>query len=157
MHKKVTRPYGEHAQPYLAGFDATSNLLAGKNIEIPTRGTHAHSWVQDFPSELEAFRVFAHAFPDQSILLVDTYDTLRSGVPNAIQVGLELKAQGKQLAGIRLDSGDLAYLSKKARQMLDEAGLTETPIVASSDLDETTIFNLKAQGACIDSGELVQN
>ena len=136
---------------YIAGFDATSNLYAGKRFGIPTRGTHSHSWVQDFPSELEAFRAFAHAFPDQSVLLVDTYDTLRSGVPNAIQVGLELKAKGKRLVGIRLDSGDLAYLSKKARQMLDEAGLTDTSIVASSDLDETTILNLKAQKAKIDS------
>lgn len=136
---------------YIGGFDATSNTFAGQKFGIPTLGTHAHSWVQDFPSELEAFRAFAAAFPDQAILLVDTYDTLKSGIPHAIQVGLELKKQGKKLAGIRLDSGDLAYLSKQARKMLDEAGLTETRIVASSDLDEFTILNLKAQGAKIDS------
>jgi nicotinate phosphoribosyltransferase len=136
---------------YIAGFDATSNTLAGQMFGIPVRGTHAHSWVQDFESELEAFRAYAAAFPDQTVLLVDTYDTLRSGLPHAIQVGLELKAQGKTLAGIRLDSGDLAYLSKQARKLLDEAGLTETKIVASSDLDEFTILNLKAQGAKIDA------
>ncbi|MEW9033993.1 MAG: nicotinate phosphoribosyltransferase, partial [Planifilum fimeticola] len=136
---------------YIAGFDATSNVRAGQLFGIPTRGTHSHSWVQDFDSELEAFRAFVRSFPDQAILLVDTYDTLKSGLPHAIQVGLELKRKGKRLAGIRLDSGDLAYLSKRARQMLDEAGLTDTLIVASSDLDETTILNLKAQGARIDS------
>lgn len=135
---------------YIAGFDATSNLAAGKRFGIPTSGTHAHSWVQDFGDELEAFRAFVKAFPDNSILLVDTYDTLKSGLPHAIQVGLELKQQGKQLAGIRLDSGDLAYLSKQARKMLDQAGLTQTKIIASSDLDEETILNLKTQGAKID-------
>lgn len=136
---------------YIAGFHATSNLLAGKIFGIPTSGTHAHAWVQDFPSELDAFRAYANAFPDKTVLLVDTYDTLRSGVPNAIKVGLEMKARGEKLLGIRLDSGDLAYLSKKARKMLDEAGLHDTAIVASSDLDENTILNLKAQGAKIDS------
>lgn len=135
---------------YIAGFDATSNLYAGHLFDIPTSGTHAHSWVQDFDSELTAFQAFAQAFPDQSVLLVDTYDTLQSGVPNAIQVGLELKKQGKNLLGIRLDSGDLAYLSKRARIMLDQAGLTETKIIASSDLDEATILHLKSQGAKID-------
>jgi nicotinate phosphoribosyltransferase len=135
---------------YLAGFDATSNMLAGQLFSIPTSGTHAHAWVQDFPCELEAFRAYAHAFPDSSVLLVDTYDTLKSGVPNAIQVGKELKAKGHQLVGIRLDSGDLAFLSKQARTMLDQAGLTETKIIASSDLDEETILNLKQQGAQID-------
>ncbi|GGE07623.1 nicotinate phosphoribosyltransferase [Marinithermofilum abyssi] len=136
---------------YIGGFDATSNLKAGQMFGIPTRGTHSHAWVQDFDTELEAFRVFARAFPNQSVLLVDTYDTLRSGVPHAIQVGLELKEKGYKLAGIRLDSGDLAYLSKKARQMLDDAGLTDTQIVASSDLDETTLLNLKSQGARVDA------
>jgi nicotinate phosphoribosyltransferase len=136
---------------YIAGFDATSNTLAGRLFGIPTRGTHAHSWVQHFGDELEAFRAYARAFPDETVLLVDTYDTLHSGLPHAIQVGLELQRQGKKLAGIRLDSGDLAYLSKQARRMLDEAGLTETRIIASSDLDEFTILNLKAQGAKIDA------
>lgn len=136
---------------FIGGFDATSNALAGQMFGIPIQGTHAHSWVQDFDSELEAFRAYAAAFPDSAVLLVDTYDTLRSGIPHAIQVGLELKKQGKTLAGIRLDSGDLAYLSKQARKMLDEAGLVETKIIASSDLDEFTILNLKSQGAKIDS------
>lgn len=136
---------------YIAGFDSTSNTLAGKKFGMPTSGTHAHAWIQDFSSELDAFRAYAKAFPDQCVLLVDTYDTLKSGMPNAIKVGLELKEQGKTLKGIRIDSGDLAYLSKQARQMLDEAGLTETKIVASSDLDEFTILNLKSQNARIDS------
>ncbi|MFC7443250.1 nicotinate phosphoribosyltransferase [Laceyella putida] len=136
---------------YLAGFDATSNTLAGQRFGIPSRGTHAHAWVQDFASELEAFRAYAAAFPDATTLLVDTYDTLKSGLPHAIKVGLELKRQGHTLAGIRLDSGDLAYLSKQARMMLDKAGLTDTKITASSDLDEFTILNLKAQGAKIDA------
>ena len=135
---------------YIAGFDATSNMVAGQRFGIPTSGTHAHSWAQDFGNELEAFRAFVRAFPDKSILLVDTYDTLKSGLPHAIQVGLELKKEGKQLTGIRLDSGDLAYLSKQARKMLDQAGLTETKIIASSDLDEATILHLKTQGAKID-------
>lgn len=136
---------------YLAGFDGTSNLQAGERFGIPVSGTHSHAWVQDFDSELEAFRAFVKAYPDDSVLLVDTYDTLRSGVPHAIQVGLELKEQGHRLAGIRLDSGDLAYLSKEARRMLDEAGLTDTRIVASSDLDEDTLLNLKSQGAQVDA------
>ncbi|MFC4076217.1 nicotinate phosphoribosyltransferase [Salinithrix halophila] len=136
---------------YLAGFDATSNLKAGDLFDIPTRGTHSHAWVQDFDSELESFRAFAHAFPDSCVLLVDTYDTLKSGVPHAIRVGHELRERGHDLAGIRLDSGDLAYLSKEARRMLDEAGLSRTQIVASSDLDETTIQSLKNQGARIDA------
>ncbi|SHF16777.1 nicotinate phosphoribosyltransferase [Seinonella peptonophila] len=135
---------------YIGGFDATSNLLAGKQFGIPTSGTHSHAWVQDFHSELEAFRAYAKAFPDSCTLLVDTYDTLRSGVPNAIKVAKELQAIGKNLSGIRLDSGDLAYFSKQSRQMLDQAGLTQTKIIASSDLDENTILNLKAQGAQID-------
>ncbi|OYD06179.1 nicotinate phosphoribosyltransferase [Paludifilum halophilum] len=136
---------------YLAGFDATSNLRAGQMFGIPVQGTHSHAWVQDFDTEVEAFRAYARAFPDSSVLLVDTYDTLKSGVPHAIQVGRELKEKGYRLAGIRLDSGDLAYLSKEARRMLDEAGLTQTRIIASSDLDETTLLNLKSQGAKVDA------
>lgn len=134
---------------YIAGFGATSNLLAGKYFGIPTKGTHAHSWVQSFESEEDSFRKFAEAMPDQSTLLVDTYDTLKSGIPNAIKIGLELKEKGKSLRGIRLDSGDLAYLSIQARKMLDEAGLTDTVIVASNDLDEDVISELKSQGATI--------
>ncbi|RNB84454.1 nicotinate phosphoribosyltransferase [Brevibacillus fluminis] len=136
---------------YLAGFDATSNMKAGMMFGIPTKGTHAHSWVQDHASEEEAFRRFAEALPNQVTLLVDTYDTLKSGIPNAIKVGLELQKKGITVKGIRIDSGDLAYLSIHARQMLDDAGLKHVQIVASNDLDENLILNLKAQGARIDS------
>lgn len=135
----------------IGGFHATSNMLAGKLFGIPTKGTHAHAFVQDANSELEAFEAYARALPDHVTLLVDTYDTLKSGVPNAIQVGLALKEQGKTLRGIRLDSGDLAYLSQEARKMLDAAGLQEVQIVASNDLDEYTIQSLRAQGARIDT------
>lgn len=136
---------------YIAGFDATSNMRAGMLFGIPTKGTHAHAWVQDHASEQEAFDRYAAALPDQVTLLVDTYDTLRSGVPHAIETARRLQAQGKRLQGIRLDSGDLAYLSIRARAMLDEAGFPDARIVASNDLDENIIFNLKAQGARIDS------
>lgn len=136
---------------YLAGFDATSNMLAGKMFGIPTKGTHAHSWVQSFESEEEAFERFAEALPGQVTLLVDTYDTLKSGVPHAIAVGKRLEEHGIQLSAVRLDSGDLAYLSSKTREMLDNAGLPEVKIVASNDLDEHTIMNLKVQGARVDS------
>ena len=135
---------------YVGGIEGTSNVLAGQIYGIPIRGTHAHSWVESFPSELEAFRAYARVYPDSCVLLVDTYDTLRSGVPNAIRVGKELQEKGHRLQGIRLDSGDLAYLSKEARKMLDEAGLEDTVIVASSDLDEWLIESLKRQGAKID-------
>ncbi|QKG83663.1 nicotinate phosphoribosyltransferase [Kroppenstedtia pulmonis] len=136
---------------YLAGFNSTSNMNAGKQFNIPVAGTHSHAWVQDFDTELEAFRAYARAFPASTVLLVDTYDTLKSGIPHAIQVGHELAEQGYNLAGIRLDSGDLAYISKAARKMLDEAGLHSTKIIASSDLDENTLLNLKSQGAQIDA------
>ncbi|TDF98121.1 nicotinate phosphoribosyltransferase [Paenibacillus piri] len=136
---------------YLAGFDATSNMRAGMLFGIPSKGTHAHSWVQDHDSEEESFYRFAAALPDQVTLLVDTYDTLRSGVPHAIRVAQSMEREGKRMGGIRLDSGDLAYLSKTARTMLDEAGLNYIKIVASNDLDENIMFNLKAQGAQIDS------
>lgn len=135
----------------ISGFHATSNMLAGKMFGIQTKGTHAHAFVQDAPSEYEAFEAFAKALPDHVTLLVDTYDTLKSGVPNAIKIGKMLDAQGKKLRGIRLDSGDLAYLSKEARWMLDEAGLSDVKIVASNDLDENLIESLKAQGAAIDT------
>ncbi|WP_232697257.1 nicotinate phosphoribosyltransferase [Brevibacillus daliensis] len=136
---------------YLAGFDATSNMMAGMLFDIPTRGTHAHAWVQDHPSEEEAFQRFADALPNNVVLLVDTYDTLKSGIPNAIKVGERLRANGKKLKGIRLDSGDIAYLSRKARAMLDAAGFEDASIFASNDLDENVIFNLKMQGAQVDS------
>jgi len=142
--------YGARAA-IIGGCVGTSNVLTGLMYDIPARGTHAHSWVMSFPTELDAFRAYAESFPENALLLVDTYDTLRSGVPNAITVFKELKAKGYKPAGIRLDSGDLAYLSKKARQMLDDAGLQEAKIFASNDLDEKSIWDLKAQGAKIDT------
>ncbi|WP_456057547.1 nicotinate phosphoribosyltransferase [Alicyclobacillus dauci] len=135
----------------IGGCVSTSNLMAAESYHLPVAGTQGHSWIQSFPSELEAFEAYASAFPDDTVLLVDTYDVLRSGVPNAIRVGLRLKEEGHTLKGIRIDSGDLAYLSKRARKMLDAAGLTETKIIASSDLDEYTIRDLVTQGAEIDS------
>nr|PZN41487.1 MAG: nicotinate phosphoribosyltransferase [Bacillota bacterium] len=138
--------YGARAS-IIAGCEATSNLLAGKLFQIPVVGTHAHAWVQFFESEVEAFRAWARAFPASVLFLVDTYDTLRSGLPNALKVAREVEAAGGKFLGIRLDSGDLAYLSKVARKMLDEAGYPDALIVASSDLDEYLIRDLKAQGA----------
>ena len=135
---------------YLAGFHATSNMLAGE-IRHPDKGTHAHSWVQTFRSEQEAFDIFAEVMPDQVTPLVDTFDTLKSGIPHAIVTAKKLEAQGKRMNAIRLDSGDLAYLSIQARKMLDEAGLHYVGIVASNDLDEGTILDLKAQGAKVDT------
>ncbi|MDF2671232.1 MAG: nicotinate phosphoribosyltransferase, partial [Paenibacillus sp.] len=135
---------------FIAGFHATSNMRAGMLFGIPTQGTHAHSWVQGHDTEEEAFTQYAEALPDQVTLLVDTYDTLTSGVPNAIKTARLLERMGKKLNAIRLDSGDLAYLSQVARQMLDEAGLPDVLIVASNDLDENIILNLKSQGARID-------
>ena len=134
---------------YLAGFDATSNVRAGEIFHIPVSGTHAHSMVQAYKDEYIAFHKYA-SFHRNCVFLVDTYDTLRLGVPNAIKVAKELGDQ-INFAAIRLDSGDLAYLSKEARKQLDDAGFTNTKIFASSDLDEYTILNLKAQGAQIDS------
>lgn len=141
--------YGARAA-IIGGCSSTSNVLTGQMFGIPVSGTHAHSWVMSFPDELSAFRAYADAFPDNCLLLVDTYDTLRSGIPNAITVFRELREKGYKPIGIRLDSGDLAYLSKKARQMLDEAGFPDAIIVASGDLDEEIIWNLKAEGAAID-------
>ena len=134
---------------YLAGFEATSNVRAGKMFGIPVAGTHAHSMVQAYKDEYTAFRKYAETHKD-CVFLVDTYDTLRLGVPNAIKVAKEL-GDKINFVGIRLDSGDLAYLSKEARKLLDEAGFKNAKIFASSDLDEYTIINLKAQGAKIDS------
>ena len=137
---------------FIGGAQATSNILAGKLFNIPVRGTVAHSWVESFPSELEAFRAYCRVYPKDCLLLVDTYDTLKSGVPNVIKIGNELKAQGKgDLKGIRLDSGNLAYLSKEARKMLDREGFKEAKIFASSDLDEWIIESIKKQGGRIDS------
>ena len=142
--------YGARAA-MIGGCVGTSNVYAGKLFHVPVSGTMAHSWVMNFPSEVEAFRAYAECFPDNCLLLVDTYDTLRSGVPNAITVFRELREKGYEPKGIRLDSGDLAYLSKKAREMLDEAGFENTIICASGDLDETLIRSLKEQGARIDT------
>lgn len=140
--------YGARAA-IIGGCNATSNVLTGQMFNIPVSGTHGHSWVMSFPSELDAFRAYARVFPDNCMLLVDTYDTLRNGLPNAIRVFDELRAEGHEPVGIRLDSGDLAYLSKQARAMLDEAGYPNAKICASSDLDEFVIRDLKMQGACI--------
>lgn len=142
--------YGARAA-IIGGCNSTSNVLAGQMFDIPISGTHAHSWVMSFPTEYEAFKAYADAYPDATLLLVDTYDTLRSGIPNAIKVFNEMKAKGKKPLGIRLDSGDLAYLTKKARKMLDEAGFTDAIICASGDLDEKLIQSLKLQGAKINS------
>jgi len=134
----------------IGGAAATSNVFAGRAFDLSVSGTQAHAWIQSFDDELTAFRTFAGFYPDDCILLVDTYDTLSIGLPNAITVARELQKKGKQLAGIRLDSGDLAYLSKKARQMLDEAGLQEVKILASNQLDEYVIRSLLQQEAPID-------
>ncbi|MCU9615060.1 nicotinate phosphoribosyltransferase [Caldibacillus lycopersici] len=134
---------------YIGGFSSTSNVRAGKLFGIPVSGTHAHAMVQAYHDEYTAFHKYARRHKD-CVFLVDTYDTLRSGIPNAIRVAKELGDQ-INFIGIRLDSGDLAYLSKKAREMLDEAGFPNAKIIASNDLDEHTIMNVKAQGAKIDS------
>ena len=142
--------YGSRAS-VIGGCNSTSNVLAGQIFDIPVSGTHAHSWVMSFPTEYEAFKAYADTYPDATLLLVDTYDTLKSGIPNAIKVFDELKAKGKKPLGIRIDSGDLAYLTKKARQMLDNAGYPDAIICASGDLDEKLIQSLKLQGAKINS------
>ena len=144
--------YGARAA-MIGGCVGTSNVLAGQMFDVPVMGTHAHSWIMSFPDEYTAFKTYAEMYPDNCTLLVDTYDTLKSGVPNAIRVFQEFKGAGKPLIkyGIRLDSGDLAYLSKEARKMLDEAGFPEATICASNDLDEFLLHDLKMQGAAIDS------
>ena len=144
--------YGARAA-MIAGCIGTSNVLAGQMFDVPVKGTHAHSWIMSFPDELTAFRTYARLYPTACILLVDTYDTLKSGVPHAIQVFQEMRDAGIPLTfyGIRLDSGDLAYLSKKAKKMLDAAGFPDAVISASNDLDENLISSLKLQGAAINS------
>lgn len=142
--------YGARAA-VIGGCGSTSNVLAGKMFDIPVSGTHAHSWVMNFPTEYEAFKAYAKTYPNAVLLLVDTYDTLKSGIPNAIKVFKEVKEAGGKPLGIRLDSGDLAYLTKKARQMLDEAGFPDAIICASGDLDEKLVQSLKVQGAKINS------
>lgn len=143
---------------YIAGVNGTACAQAGKQYGIPVLGTMAHSFVQSFDTELEAFKAYAESFPNACTLLVDTYNTLESGIPNAIKAYEEvLKPMGKKLAGIRIDSGDLAYLSKKARKMLDDAGLSDTKIVVSNSLDENVINSLILQGAPIDSFGVGEN
>ena len=144
--------YGARAA-MIAGCIGTSNVLCGQMFDVPVKGTHAHSWIMSFPDELTAFRTYARLYPTACILLVDTYDTLNSGIPHAIQVFKEMRAEGIPLTfyGIRMDSGDLAYLSKEAKKMLDAEGFTDAVISASNDLDETLITSLKNQGATINS------
>ena len=134
----------------VGGCASTSNVLAGKLFGIPVSGTHAHSWVMSFPDELSAFRAYAQAFPNNCVLLVDTYD-VEQGIKNAITVGLEMRERGERLTGIRIDSGDLAWLAKMARRMLDEAGLDDCGIVLSNDLDEYTINSIRSEGAQVAS------
>lgn len=144
--------YGARAA-VIGGCIGTSNVLCGQLFDVPVKGTHAHSWIMSFPDEYTAFKTYADMYPSACILLVDTYDTLKSGIPNAIRVFSEMREAGIPLTyyGIRLDSGDLAYLSKKARKMLDDAGFTDAVISASNDLDEFLIQSLKDQGATITS------
>lgn len=142
--------YGARAA-IIAGCASTSNVLAGKMFDVPVSGTHAHSWVMSFPSELDAFRAYADIYPDKCLLLCDTYDTLGSGVPNAITIFKELRAKGYEPIGIRLDSGDLAYLSREARKMLDDAGFPNAKICASGDIDENVLQSLATQNAAIDT------
>lgn len=134
----------------VGGCASTSNVLAGKKFGIAVSGTQAHSWVMAYESELDAFRAYAELYPNNCILIVDTYDTLKSGVPNAIIVGKELQAKGKKLIGVRIDSGDLAYFSKQTRKMLDDAGLKDTKIIASNDVDEYVIEEVKFQNGAVD-------
>ncbi len=144
--------YGARAA-VIGGCKGTSNVLAGQMFDIPVLGTHAHSWIMSFPDEYSAFKAYADLYPNACILLVDTYDTLKSGMPNAIRVFKEMRQAGVPLTyyGIRMDSGDLAYLSKKVRRMLDDAGFPDAVISASNDLDEYLIESLKLQGATITS------
>jgi nicotinate phosphoribosyltransferase len=131
---------------YVGGCAATSNVLAGKLFGIPVKGTHAHSWVMSFDSELEAFETYADVMPDNALLLVDTYDTIE-GVKHAIEIGHRLRERGHELLGIRLDSGDLTRLSIEARGLLDAAGFPNAVVAASNDLDEHAIEELKREGA----------
>jgi nicotinate phosphoribosyltransferase len=135
---------------FVGGIASTSNVLLAFEENVPVGGTVAHSWIQSFDSELESFRAYARMHPDDSVLLLDTYDTLKQGLPNAVIVGKELEAQGHHLKGVRLDSGDLAYLSKKVRAVLDENGLNGVKVSVSNQLDEYVIESLVDQGAPID-------
>lgn len=142
--------YGARAA-VVGGCAGTANVLAGKMFDIPVVGTQAHSWVQKFDNELDSFRAYADVYPDNCLLLVDTYDVLKSGVPNAIKVFDELKAKGHKPKGIRIDSGDLQYLSNESKKLFEEAGYYDLTCTASNDLDEYTITSLKSSGAAINS------
>lgn len=135
---------------YIGGARSTSNVEAGHLYGIPVKGTHAHSWIMAFPDELTAFRAYADVFPDSCTLLVDTYDTLKSGIPHAIKIAHELRTKGHELVGIRIDSGDLAYLSREARRMFDEAGFPAVKIVVSNEIDEYVIESILAEGGHVD-------
>jgi nicotinate phosphoribosyltransferase len=135
---------------YIGGVRSTSNVLAGKTFGIPVKGTHAHSWIMAFPDELTAFRRYAESFPDACILLIDTYDTLASGLPHALSVAAELRERGHELYGVRIDSGDLAYLSRSVRAAFDAAGFAGVKIVASNELDEHVIESIRSEGGRVD-------
>ena len=150
-HNMDAATYGSRAA-FIGGVNGTATVSAGKMFNIPINGTMAHSWVMFFGDEFDAFKKYAEIYPNSTTLLVDTYDVINSGIPNAIRVAREvLEPMGKRLKGIRIDSGDLAYLSKKIRRMLDDAGLNDCKIVVSNSLDEFTITSLLSQGAAIDS------
>jgi len=141
----------------IGGCSGTSNTMAAKELGIKAVGTQAHSWIMSFESEFEAFKEYAKIYPDSTILLVDTYDTLNSGIPNAIKVGKILREKGYDLKGIRIDSGNLIELSKKARKMLNEAGFQSTKIIISSDVDEYFIHEFKKQGGEVDIWGIEKN
>lgn len=150
-HNMDAATYGARAA-YIGGIDMTATVSAGQQFNIPISGTMAHSWVMFFKDEYTAFKQYAEIYPQATVLLVDTYDVLHSGIPNAIRIAREVLApQGHRLAGVRVDSGDLAYLSKRIRQMLDKAGLEDCKIILSNSLDEFTISSLLLQGARVDS------
>ena len=150
-HNMDAATYGARAA-YIGGIDMTATVSAGQQFNIPVSGTMAHSWVMFFKDEYTAFKQYAEIYPQATVLLVDTYDVLHSGIPNAIRIAREVLApQGHRLAGVRVDSGDLAYLSKRIRKMLDKAGLEDCKIILSNSLDEFTISSLLLQGACVDS------
>ena len=150
-HNMDAATYGARAA-YIGGIDMTATVSAGQQFNIPISGTMAHSWVMFFEDEYTAFKKYAEIYPQATVLLVDTYDVLHSGIPNAIRIANEVLApQGHRLAGVRVDSGDLAYLSKRIRKMLDKAGLEDCKIVLSNSLDEFTISSLLLQGARVDS------
>ncbi len=150
-HNMDAATYGARAA-FIGGVGGTATVSAGKMFGIPVNGTMAHSWVMYFQNEFEAFKKYAEVYPNSAVFLIDTYDVIHSGVPNAIRVAKEiLEPAGNRLRGVRIDSGDLAYLSKRVRKMLDEAGLQDCKIIVSNSLDEFTITSLLNQGAAIDS------